>query len=53
MTEMSQEHRITDVATLERLYGKQVWESLLHNAKVTVPEVARIARKGTIPRPRS
>ena len=42
---------LNDRVTLERLYGKQVWESLLHNAKVTVPEVARIARKGTIPRP--
>jgi hypothetical protein len=36
---------------LERLYSKGVWESLIHNPKLTIPEVARIARKGTIPRP--
>lgn len=42
---------LTERVTLERLYGKGVWESLLHNPKLTVPEVARIARKGTMPRP--
>lgn len=36
---------------LERLYGKGVWEALLHNPRLTPPEVARIARKGTVPRP--
>jgi hypothetical protein len=36
---------------LERLYGKGVWDSLIHNPKLTIPEVASIARKGTIPRP--
>jgi hypothetical protein len=36
---------------LERLYGSAVWELLLHNPKVTVPEVARMARKGSMPRP--
>ncbi len=36
---------------LERLYGPTVWETLLRNARVTIPEVARIARKATLPRP--
>jgi len=36
---------------LERLYGKNVWEALLRNPRVTGPEVARIARMGSLPRP--
>jgi hypothetical protein len=36
---------------LERLYGPNVWETLLHNSRLTIPEVARIAKKGTVPRP--
>jgi hypothetical protein len=35
---------------LERIYGNAVWDSLLRNPKITVPEVARLARKGTMPR---
>jgi hypothetical protein len=42
---------LNDRVMLERLYSKGVWEGLLHNPKITVPEVARIARKGTAPRP--
>ncbi|HEY4242741.1 MAG TPA: hypothetical protein VGM88_23155 [Kofleriaceae bacterium] len=36
---------------LERLYGKNVWEPLLRNPRLTPPEVARIARMGQLPRP--
>ncbi|MBN2344709.1 MAG: PilZ domain-containing protein [Deltaproteobacteria bacterium] len=36
---------------LERIYGKSVWEALLHNNKLTIPEVARIARMGALPKP--
>ncbi len=36
---------------LERLYGKAVWEALLRNPRLTAPEVARIGRMGTLPRP--
>ncbi|MEQ9322680.1 MAG: hypothetical protein RIF41_26175 [Polyangiaceae bacterium] len=36
---------------LERMYGKSVWEPLLQNPKLTMPEVARLARYGTMPRP--
>jgi hypothetical protein len=35
---------------LERLYGKNVWEALLRNPRLTPPEVARIARYGALPR---
>ena len=36
---------------LERMYGKSVWETLLCNSRISVAEVARIARKGTLPFP--
>ena len=36
---------------LERMYGKNVWEALLRNPRLTGPEVARIARMGNLPRP--
>ena len=36
---------------LERMYGKNVWEALLRNPRLTGPEVSRIARMGALPRP--
>jgi hypothetical protein len=36
---------------LERTFGGSVWEGLLQNASLTVPEVAQIAKKGTLPQP--
>jgi hypothetical protein len=36
---------------LERMYGPMVWETLIRNSRLTAPEAARIARKGTLPRP--
>src|SRR5690606_9222489 len=36
---------------LERIYGKNVWDALLRNPRLTGPEVARIARMGSLPRP--
>ena len=42
---------LTERVALERLYGKVVWEALLRNTRVTVPEVSRLARMGTMPRP--
>ncbi len=36
---------------LERMYGKNVWEGLLRNPKLTPPEVGRIARMGSLPVP--
>jgi hypothetical protein len=42
---------LADRLAVERMYGKQVWEALLHNPRLTIPEVAKIARKGTVPKP--
>jgi hypothetical protein len=42
---------LEDRVMLERMYGSAVWELLLRNPKITVPEVASMARKGTLPRP--
>jgi hypothetical protein len=42
---------LTERVALERMYGPNVWETLLRNPRLTVPEVARIGRKGTLPRP--
>jgi hypothetical protein len=42
---------LSDRTIVERLYGKHVWDALLHNPRLTIPEVARIARKGTVPKP--
>lgn len=36
---------------LEQIYGKSVWELLLRNPRVTLPEVTRIARNPKIPKP--
>ncbi len=36
---------------LERMYGPNVWEPLLASGRLSPPEVATIARKGTLPRP--
>lgn len=41
---------LSDRVQLERLYGKSVWEALLENPRITIPEIARISRKGTVPR---
>jgi hypothetical protein len=42
---------LTERIALERMFGPNVWEILLRNQRITIPEVARIARKGTLPRP--
>ncbi len=41
---------VNERVVLERLYGKNVWEPLLRNPRLTAPEVARMARMGTLPR---
>jgi len=35
---------------LERVYGKAVWDVLLHNPRITAPEVTRIARDRKLPK---
>jgi len=42
---------LTERTALERVYGKGVWEPLLQNQRISPPEVARIARKGGLPKP--
>jgi hypothetical protein len=42
---------LNDRVVLERLVGKSLWEALLANPRITVVEVARIAKKGSVPRP--
>jgi hypothetical protein len=50
-TRLAREGDQRERVMLERMYGKQVWEALLRNPRITFPEVARIARMGTIPQP--
>jgi hypothetical protein len=54
---MAEQHKVArdgeihERVVLERMYGKTVWEPLLHNPRLSHPEVARIARMGALPRP--
>lgn len=48
---VAREGSIEERVVVERLYGKIVWETLLRNTRITVPEVARLAKLGTLPRP--
>jgi hypothetical protein len=48
---MAREGDIHERIALERIYSKAVWEPLLRNPRLSPPEVARIARMGTLPRP--
>jgi hypothetical protein len=53
---LAAQHRIAATGELheriliERLYGKNVWDPLLRNPRLTAPEVSRIARYGALPR---
>jgi hypothetical protein len=47
---VAQRGEIHERIALERIYGKSVWEALLRNPRLTGPEVARIARMGSLPR---
>lgn len=47
---VAQHGELSERVLLERLYGKNVWEPLLRNPRITGPEVARIARMGALPR---
>lgn len=50
-TRCAREGTLEDRVLLERCFGKTVWEDLLRNPQLTTPEVARIASKGSAPRP--
>jgi hypothetical protein len=43
--------QLSERVALERIFGGSVWEGLLQNPSLTVPEVAQIAKKGTLPQP--
>jgi hypothetical protein len=42
---------LQDRVLLERLFGRDLWPQLLQNPKLTLPEVARIGRKRSVPLP--
>ncbi len=48
---MARSRNVSERVALERMYGKFVWETLLRNSSITIPEVTRMARMGTMPRP--
>jgi len=48
---VAREGEPSERTVLERIYGKAVWPALLSNPRLTVPEVARLARMGNMPRP--
>jgi hypothetical protein len=48
---MARDGDVHERVLLERIYGKLVWEPLLRNPRLGLPEVARIARMGALPRP--
>ena len=50
---LARDGEVSERMILERMYGKNVWEPLLRNPRLTGPEVARIARMGALPRPLS
>lgn len=42
---------LSDRVAIERTFGGSVWEALLQNPQLTAPEVAHIAKNGTLPVP--
>jgi hypothetical protein len=42
---------LSERVALERIFTNAVWEGLLANPQLTPPEVVRIAKNGTLPRP--
>ena len=48
---VARDGEVNERMILERIYGKAVWEPLLRNPRLTIPEVARLARMGNMPRP--
>ncbi len=48
---MARQGLLSERVALERTFGGSVWEGLLQNSSLTVPEVAQIAKKGTLSQP--
>lgn len=49
--EVARRGALSERVALERAFGASVWEGLLQNPQLTVSEVARIAKNGTLPKP--
>lgn len=48
---IARQGNLTERVALERCFGSSIWEGLLQNPQLTAPEVAHIAKNGTIPIP--
>jgi hypothetical protein len=48
---VAREGEASERIVLERLYGKAIWDALLRNPRLTIPEVTHLARMGSMPRP--
>lgn len=48
---ISRSGTLVERVALERAFGGSVWEGLLQNPQLTAPEVARIAKNGSLPMP--
>lgn len=48
---LARKGELQDRVLLERLFGRDIWPQLLQNPKLTLPEVARIGRKRSVPQP--
>jgi hypothetical protein len=49
--EIARRGSLSERVALERAFGGAVWEGLLQNPQLTPPEVMRIAKNGTLPKP--
>lgn len=48
---LARKGNLSERKALERAFGSPLWEALLANPQLTSPEVARIARNGTVTQP--
>lgn len=48
---LARKGELQDRVILERLFGRDLWPQLLQNPRLTLPEVARIGRKRSVPQP--
>ncbi len=48
---IAREGELGERVILERIYSKAVWKELLENPRLSVPEVSRIAKMGSLPLP--
>ncbi len=51
LQKMAREGSTSERVALERKFGNVVWADLLKHPRITLPEIARIARKGALPLP--